>query len=408
VHRDVKPANILIESDGKVLLTDFGIAKSMDPQGESDLTSVNIMMGTAKYLAPEQVQGKPLTGRADLYALGLVLYECLAGDVPFKGSNDQATAILRLQRDATPLSALAPHVPHELVTVIHKLLRRNPDSRYSSGDEVSLALATALTGSPDAPTSAMGGVTTKSPVDKRRANWPDPLLDPPAADSSRARRGEQPRSRQRDATPEGAPRARHGLPRRQQSSTVRGLAPVAGLLVAAAIAGTVLWNALRGSSDPQVVEQGPAVAITSIRTFDPDGDDGRENDSMVTALTDGFNNTAWTTVCYNDPGFGDKGGVGVVATLSAATAGTLTAWVGSGPWHVDVFGATGAVPATIEAWGAPLDSLTGEAPGSAEFSVETASAHVLVLFREAGQHPTCSGANPYKGVLGELSFTAAG
>ena len=96
VHRDVKPGNILITPDGRVLLTDFGIAKGLGATGD-DLTSANVMMGTAKYLSPEQVRGKKLDGRADLYSLGLVLYECLAGRVPFLGETDTDTALARLE-----------------------------------------------------------------------------------------------------------------------------------------------------------------------------------------------------------------------------------------------------------------------------------------------------------------------
>ena len=106
VHRDVKPANILVTSDGRVLLTDFGIAKGLDI-ADTDLTSDNVMMGTAKYLSPEQVRGRKLDGRADLYSLGLVLYECLAGRVPFQGETDADTALARLQRDPTDLGAAA-------------------------------------------------------------------------------------------------------------------------------------------------------------------------------------------------------------------------------------------------------------------------------------------------------------
>jgi serine/threonine-protein kinase len=135
VHRDVKPGNIMMTSDGRVLLTDFGIAKGLQSV-EDDLTSDNVMMGTAKYLSPEQVRGKKLDGRADLYSLGLVLYECLAGRVPFLGETDADTALARLQRDPTDLSRLRATLPTKLVVVIHQLLARNPAQRPSSGAEL--------------------------------------------------------------------------------------------------------------------------------------------------------------------------------------------------------------------------------------------------------------------------------
>lgn len=137
VHRDVKPGNILVTSDGRVLLTDFGIAKSVD---EDDLTSDNVMMGTAKYLSPEQVRGRKLDGRADLYSLGLVLYECLAGRVPFQGESDADTALARLQRDPTDLNRLRPTLPRGLVDLIHRTLSRNPAHRPATGHEMRTSL----------------------------------------------------------------------------------------------------------------------------------------------------------------------------------------------------------------------------------------------------------------------------
>ena len=124
VHRDVKPGNILVTPQGRFLLADFGIAKALSTAGE-DLTDDNVMMGTAKYLSPEQVRGKPLDGRADLYGLGLVMYECLAGKVPFIGETDADTALARLQREPTDLSQLRSSLAPELVHVIHKLMARN-------------------------------------------------------------------------------------------------------------------------------------------------------------------------------------------------------------------------------------------------------------------------------------------
>ena len=134
VHRDVKPGNILVTSDGRVLLTDFGIAKGLSPG--DDLTSDNVMMGTAKYLSPEQVRGKRLDGRADLYSLALVLYECLAGRVPFLGETDADTALARLQRDPTDLGHLRPTLPIGLVNLIHRTLARNPAHRPQTGADL--------------------------------------------------------------------------------------------------------------------------------------------------------------------------------------------------------------------------------------------------------------------------------
>ena len=153
VHRDVKPGNILITPDGRVLLTDFGIAKGLGASGD-DLTSANVMMGTAKYLSPEQVRGKKLDGRADLYSLGLVLYECLAGRVPFLGETDTDTALARLNRDPTDLARLRPTLPYGLAELIHRLLARRPMDRFATGSELRVALTRIATRADD-PTTAI-------------------------------------------------------------------------------------------------------------------------------------------------------------------------------------------------------------------------------------------------------------
>lgn len=432
VHRDVKPANILIEDDGTVLLTDFGIAKTIDSDGEADLTNVNIMMGTAKYLAPEQVQGRPLTGQADLYALGLVLYECLAGDVPFKGSNDQAIAIERLQRDPTPLDQMAPAaVPPALVDVVHQLLRRNPRNRYESGAHVSDALQAALVGSPEAETPVAGGV-----AGSRSAPYGsgDPLVGgagprtrttpstarPRESQESRGReQGGRTRSasgrgresgtetaRHGDRTPQGTARSRKSLPSKQSSSTLRDLLPVAILLVVAIAVGGLLWNTLRGSGDPSAAAPESNVSIAAITSYDPNGDDGTENEELIPALTDRIPTTGWTTVCYNARYFGSKQGVGVVLRLSEAARGTLDVFVGNGPWQLQIYASTTGIQPTIEGWGEPVDTGEGDDPEEVSFTIPDPATHILVLFREAGLHPTCSERNPYKAVLGELSFAA--
>jgi serine/threonine-protein kinase len=138
IHRDVKPGNILITKDGRVMLTDFGIAKALS--SDQDLTNENIMMGTAKYLSPEQVLGDELGPAADIYSLGLVLYECLVGKVPFLGSSDTETALARLKKDPTSLHTLKPDLPRVVLEVIHKMLAREVRDRYQTGAEASRAL----------------------------------------------------------------------------------------------------------------------------------------------------------------------------------------------------------------------------------------------------------------------------
>ena len=171
VHRDVKPGNILITPDGRVLLTDFGIAKGLSAGGD-DLTSANVMMGTAKYLSPEQVRGKKLDGRADLYSLGLVLYECLAGRVPFLGETDTDTALARLNRDPTDLARLRPTLPYGLAELIHRLLARRPMDRFATGSELRVALTRIATRA-DQPTTAMPP-PAGTPTRAQRPRTPSP------------------------------------------------------------------------------------------------------------------------------------------------------------------------------------------------------------------------------------------
>ena len=182
VHRDVKPGNIMITSDGRVLLTDFGIAKGLQSP-DADLTSDNIMMGTAKYLSPEQVRGKKLDGRADLYSLGLVLYECLAGRVPFLGETDADTALARLQRDPTDLARLRATLPTSLVTIIHRLLARNPANRPASGAELVEALRAAVAEGPPVVDDTTDERSPIVPFGRRFRRAPSDELERPRPES---------------------------------------------------------------------------------------------------------------------------------------------------------------------------------------------------------------------------------
>jgi serine/threonine protein kinase len=108
VHRDIKPANVLVPREGLVKVTDFGIAKAT---GSADLTRTGMVVGTARYLSPEQVQGLPTDARTDVYALGLVLYEMLTGRPAYQGDSEMATAVARLTGPPPPIPTIRPNVP---------------------------------------------------------------------------------------------------------------------------------------------------------------------------------------------------------------------------------------------------------------------------------------------------------
>src|SRR5215475_5109519 len=137
VHRDIKPHNIVVRKDGRLKVTDFGIARS----GASQMTEAGSIVGTAQYLSPEQARGKPVDQRSDLYSLGIVLYEMLTGKVPFTGDAAVEIAMKHLSVVPEPPSKLRPEISHDLDAVVMRALAKDPDDRYSSAEEMDADLA---------------------------------------------------------------------------------------------------------------------------------------------------------------------------------------------------------------------------------------------------------------------------
>jgi serine/threonine protein kinase len=220
VHRDVKPGNLLLSGDGMIKLADFGIAKAAE---QSDITKVGSVLGTAAYLSPEQARGEPAGPPSDLYALGVVAYQLMAGRLPY-----QATSLTELARQqSTPpprLDDLVDDVPPALAAAVQRALAGDPDQRYADAGEMEQALREGLSGrgptsvtetawlDPDDATNATQALSRTSatsalPARRRRLEPIDEPLPgpapvaPPRAARARARSAPPPREVTRGGGP---------------------------------------------------------------------------------------------------------------------------------------------------------------------------------------------------------------
>jgi len=140
IHRDLKPANILIDDSGLLKIVDFGVAAAAK-SGDTQLTKTGYVIGSPKYMAPEQILGKKVDERADIYSLGVILYEMLAGTPPYSRGDHMAVMYQHVQGKAAPLTEINPSVPAELATIVGKTMMVDKAKRFASMDELHSALA---------------------------------------------------------------------------------------------------------------------------------------------------------------------------------------------------------------------------------------------------------------------------
>jgi serine/threonine-protein kinase len=306
VHRDIKPHNVLVDGEGRVKVTDFGIARA----GTSQMTEAGSIVGTAQYLSPEQARGGEVDPRSDLYSLGIVLYELLTGQTPFDGETPVEIAMKHLSTTPKPPSKLRPDVPRELDMVVMRALAKNPDERYQSADEMEGDLERVARGARVSATTQ----DTATQVLRRPA-----VAATAAASATAATMIAPPPASATGAVP---PTVVAEEEEYEEGGADRPLWPwlvAVGFVVAAVIAGFFVWQEL--SSTPQVAvnhyvgeTQTAAAQQITAAGLHPKVNNG-PNDNVPKGK-----------VFKQDPGAGQKVDKG----------GTVTIWVSTGPPKVTV------------------------------------------------------------------------
>ncbi len=345
VHRDVKPGNILVctpspghdRSVPMVKVTDFGIARAAADGDGGDLTQPGSMLGSVKYLAPEQATGASADMRTDVYSLGVVLYEMLTGTPPFVGDTELATALAHLDRDPVRPRQLRPGIPRALEDLVMRAMARDPAARPESAR----AFASALRALDMADDDAV------------------PLVE-------------------RDATPPD------GTPAAFRDSERTWLVPAA-LIVVVAVALVVLAVVLNRSSDgsgpapaPSTAAAASPVAVVAAHSFDPR--DGAEHEEDARFAVDGNPSTAWRTSTYATAAFGGlKDGVGLRLDLAApATLRTLHVVSTSSGWAAAIYVSAAPVD-RLEAWGKPVATRAG-IDGTVDFDLHRTKGSSILIW----------------------------
>ncbi len=316
VHRDVKPQNVLIDEEGTAKVTDFGIARSLTEEG---LTADGRVLGTTDYVSPEQALGHPVGPQSDLYALGVVLFEMLVGDVPFHGENQVAVAMKHVREELPDVQRRRPEVSSALAAVVDRATAKDLGRRYRTVDDLIadleelLAIETARAGQATGEATAV--LRTLSPRVRRRL----PL------------------------------RVRH--PRR----LVAVLAIVAAAVAVAVIVAVDRTNrgaqATRNITPPANSGLKPiSLKQANANDFDPSGGDG-EHPEQVKFVVDGEKSTTWGTERYDGGTLNAKPGVGIYVVADPSVAAraieVLSATKG---WSGAIYVARSGPPTDIEGW----------------------------------------------------------
>ena len=339
VHRDVKPQNVLVDEEGTAKVTDFGIAYIRSQEG---LTADGRVLGTTDYVSPEQALGHSVSGQSDLYSLGVVLFEMLTGDVPFKGENQIAVAMKHVREEMPDVQARRPEVSAALAAVLDRATAKDLGRRYRDASELIADLEDVLA----IETSRTGQVTGEATTVLR-------------------------------SLPQTT---RRRVPLRARSSTK---ALLALLLVVVAGAGALAYVAAqrteRGTGKRTQIAPTPqgltsvALGQRAVSDFDPLGGDG-EHPEQTSAVVDGVSSTTWATERYDGAQL-SKDGVGLVIDASPGVAARkLTIRTPTPDFEASIWVAPQGLPSTPPPQGWTRVSAEAVPVGSSEqIDLDTAS-----------------------------------
>ncbi len=318
VHRDIKPQNVLIDSEGRAKLTDFGISRQLEQDG---MTATGRVLGTTDYVAPEQAMGHPVDQRSDVYSLGVVLYEMLVGQVPFHADSQVGVAMKHVNEELPDVQQRRPELSAAAALVVERATAKDPGARYQEVGELIDDLATALEVEAARAGSATGEATS--------------VLE---------------------AVPPGE-RKLSGDGRRSRWAVVLLLAGFAVAIVAVVL---ISSGNGPGGGGGALDDKGNPVALSGASDFDPQGD-GEEDPETVGFAVDGNpTGTAWSSEHYDTDTFagtktGPDPGVGLYATArSTAAPKAMIVRTPTPGWDAEVFAAAAGPPEDLAEWGEPI------------------------------------------------------
>jgi eukaryotic-like serine/threonine-protein kinase len=337
VHRDVKPQNALIDAEGRAKVTDFGIARTLESDG---LTKTGRVLGTTDYVSPEQAMGHNVDARSDIYSLGVLLYEMLTGEVPFRAETLVGVAMKHVNEQIPDVQRRRPEISSALAAVVERATFKDVSKRYPDMSAFLADLEGALEVEVARSGTSHGQATN--------------VLD--------------------------------AVPSRRKLLTPRRVSAAGVGLVLAATAAALLIAALTGSKEKSggntAVASGIPIPLQTASDFDPPPGDGTEHPEELHNAIDKDPSTAWTTETYQTtPVIQDsvgKPGVGlIVGTSKPVAARTMTIRSAEGGWDARIYGSL-TRPTSLDGWGSSIGSVSGASTDQTIQLTETNARYFLI------------------------------